>query len=278
MRKLSIIILQHNTPEFVTENLQSLDKCTLPPDTHIVVINNGGNNANAKIDTSKLHHIKPDFYEIPNTGFPAGNNFGLSKTQAQNYAFINPDIVVNPDTFIKLLNYLEQNPGVGIISPQLVYPDGTIQDNYRVFPRVLDLIIKRIPLLRKKFTQRMRNYLMWNRNPDESEAVDWVTGAFIIVRHDCMSKLKKHDDDRYFIFMSDVAICREAYKLGYETHIVGQVKCLHNDQRVSHGSIRDIFKSKIIRIHIKDAISYFWHYLLEPIPKNAPSQQKDKKP
>jgi GT2 family glycosyltransferase len=116
----------------------------------------------------------------------------------------------------------------------------------------------------------MKSYLMWDRNPDSNQAVDWVTGAFIIVRGECMQKLSQHDT-RYFLFMSDVALCREAYKLNYETHIVGSVKCLHNDQRASHGGITDIFKNKLIRIHILDAVSYFWNYKFEKLPKNCPS-------
>ena len=271
MRKLSIIILQHNTPTFVEANLAALKTAILPPDTHIIVVNNGGNDANTKINPQAYTNLNVEFYDTPNHGFPAGNNFGLSKTSAEFYAFINPDIVVNNDTIQKLLEYMEQNPKVGIVSPQLIYRDGTIQDNYRVFPRILDLIIKRIPTLHKYFQPRLRKYLMWDRDPNSNQAVDWVTGAFTIVSKACMDAIKKHDDDNYFLFMSDVVLCRDAYEHGFETHIVGTVKCLHNDTRVSSGGIKDVFKKRIIRLHIKDAISYFWHYKFKSIPKNAPS-------
>lgn len=274
MRKLSIIILQHNTPKFVEENLAALRTAILPPDTEIIVVNNGGNDANKKIPIEAYQGLNIKFFDTPNDGFPAGNNFGLSQTKAEYYAFINPDIVVQPDTLKKLLEYMQDKPEVGIVSPQLIYADGSIQDNYRVFPRILDLIIKRIPTLRKFFLSRMRKYLMWDRDPNNNEAVDWVTGAFTLVSKNCMEAIKKHDDDHYFLFMSDVVLCREAYKKGYETHIVGSVKCLHNDERVSSGGIKDVFKKKIIRIHINDAISYFWHYKFEKLPKNAPSVLK----
>lgn len=276
MRELSIIILQHNTPSFVEENLNALQNAILPPDTQIIVVNNGGNDANQKIASSAHQNLNIKFFDTPNIGFPAGNNFGLSKTQANYYAFVNPDIVVNPYTIQKLLHYMKAHPKAGIVSPQLRYRDGTVQDNYRVFPRILDLIIKRIPLLRKQFPKRMQRYLLWDREPNINEAVDWVTGAFTLLSQECMNAIQKHDDDHYFLFMSDVALCREAYKKGFETHIVGSVSCLHNDLRVSSGGLKDVFKKRIIRLHIKDAISYFWHYKFEKLPTNAPSVSRVK--
>lgn len=272
MNKLAIIILQHNTPDHVSANLGALQKADLPEKTKIIVVDNGGKDANSKIPKENYQNLDVEFYSTPNDGFPAGNNFGYEKAgEAEYYAFINPDIVVKPDTIAKLLEYLKAHPKVGIVSPQLRYRDGSVQDNYRTFPRILDLIIKRIPFLRKHFPNRMRNYLMWDRDPGTNQAVDWVTGAFIIVTRDCMKKIGKHDDDHYFLFMSDVVICRDAWEQGFETHIVGKVECLHNDTRLSSGGIKDVFKKRIIRLHIKDAVSYFWHYKFSSLPKDAPS-------
>ena len=270
MRKLSIIILQHNTPGHVTRNLQGLKKATLPPDTEIIVVNNGGNNANEKIEKSAYSGLNIQFFDTPNDGFPAGNNFGLSKTKAQNYAFINPDIIVRPETITKLLQYLEKNPQVGIVSPQLRYADRTVQDNYRVFPSYR-FNYQTYAILTSSFFTAHESYLMWDRDPGTNQAVDWVTGAFIIVTGECMKAIGKHDDDHYFLFMSDVVICRDAWERGFETHIVGEVECFHNDARVSSGGIKDVFKKKIIRLHIKDSISYFWHYKFKKTPELAPS-------
>ncbi len=272
MRELAIVILQHNTPEHVSANLKALQESELPPNTKIIVVDNGGKQANEKISKENHQNLDIEFYETPNNGFPAGNNFGYEKAgEANYYAFINPDIVVKKDTIKKLLEYMKAHPKVGIVSPQLRYRDGSVQDNYRTFPRILDLIIKRIPFLRKRCPNRMRNYLMWDRDPGTNQAVDWVTGAFIIVSKPCMQAIEKHDDEHYFLFMSDVVICREAWEKGFETHIVGKVECLHNDTRLSSGGIKDVFKKRIIRLHIKDAISYFWHYKFSRLPKDAPS-------
>lgn len=270
MRKLSIIILQHNTPKDVENCLLSLQTSALPPDTDIVVINNGGKQANQKITPSSYSGLHVQFYETPNDGFPKGNNEGLKYTEAEYVAFLNPDIILEGNTISTLLAYLEKNQTVGIVGPQLHYPNGSIQDNYRVFPRLLDLIIKRTDFLRRMFSNRMRTYLMWDKDPNRNEAVDWITGAFIIVTKKCLQDIGNHDE-RYFLFMSDVAICREAWNKGYEVYFIGQCKALHNDERLSRGGMRDLFRKKILRIHVQDAIRYYLHYLFQKLPKNCPS-------
>jgi len=276
MRKLSVIILQYNTPEHVQNNLEKLQEANLPENTEIIVVNNGGNQANEKIDQQIYKDLDVSFYEMPNDGFPAGNNFGLSKADpnSEYYAFLNPDIQVRKDTLSKILNYMDSKPEVGLVSPQLIYADGTVQDNYRVFPKILDLIIKRIPFLRKRFPNRMREYLMWDRNPDNTEAIDWVTGAFTVLRNKCMKAVGKHDDDHFFLFMSDVVLCRDTWENGFEVHILGEAKALHNDARLSSGGIKDVFQKMLVRLHIKDSIAYFKHYCCKALPKNAPSRKR----
>lgn len=271
MLDLSIIILQHNTPDHVERNLRALKAAELPQKTEIIIVDNGGKGANVKIPQDAWQGLDVQFFETPNDGFPKGNNFGLSKArEAKFYAFVNPDIIVRKDTVKILLDHLRENPKVGLVAPQLIYPDGTIQDSYRTFPRLPDLFIKRIAWLRRSFPERMRSYLMWDKDPEVTEPIDWAVGAFVIVTKEVMDKLEKHDD-RYFLFMSDVVICRDVWEQGYEVHYVAQAKATHNDKRVSDGTPVDFFKKKIIRIHVTDALRYFTHYFFKRLPEEAPS-------
>ncbi len=272
MRKLSIIILHHNTPEDVSKCLFSLKKCILPLNTEIIVINNGGNNANTKIQESSYLDLNIKFLDTPNEGYSKGNNLGIKNTEAEYITFLNPDIILENDNFETILNYMDKNKSIGIAAPKLYYPNNDIQDNYRVFPSFIDLIIKRT-FLRKIFPQRMRQYLMWDKEPNISEPVDWVTGAFLVARKECLDKVRDHDE-KYFLFMSDVVICREAWDKGYEVHYIAKTKALHNEKRLSQGGIKDIFTKKTLRIHIKDAIKYYLSYFNQPLPNNSPTLTK----
>jgi len=247
-----------------------LQKTWLPKKTEIIIINNGGNDANAKIPPKSYKKLNVKFLEIPNRGYPQGNNVGAKAASGKYLAFINPDIEVEKDTFKILFEYLEDNSKIGIVAPQLHYPDGIIQDNYRVFPRFVDLVIKRTNFLRKMFPQRMRRYLMWDKEPSVNEPVDWVTGAFMIVRKECFKKVGKHDE-HYFLFMSDVEICQKTWANNFEVHFVGSAHAQHNETRLSGGGFTDLFRKKTLRIHLHDALKYYFRHLIKRLPKNSPS-------
>ncbi|MFC1655721.1 glycosyltransferase [Patescibacteria group bacterium] len=268
--ELAIVILHHNTPKEVTENLEALQKAELPERTEIVVVDNGEKNGNGQIPESCRNGLNVRFFDIPNKGFPQGNNFGIEKTDAEYIAMVNPDIVIDEDTFTKLLSYFKNHPKVGVVAPRLIYPSGKVQDNYRVFPRPFDLIVKRIPFLRKMMKRRMGRYLMWDKDAEKNEPVDWFTGAFQVVTRKCWDEAGPNSED-YFLFMSDVVICRDAWEKGYEVHFVGEAKALHNEARLSEGGVMDVFRKKTMRIHIKDSWVYFKKYLFKKIPKECPS-------
>lgn len=270
MRTLSIIILHHNAPEQTERCLQSLKNALLPEKTEIIIVNNGGHEANKGISQKSHKSLDVKFFDIPNSGYAQGNNFGLHHCSGKYLAFINPDIVVERNTIAVLLDYLNAHPNVGIAAPKLVYPDGSIQDNYRNFPRLIDLIIKRTKFLRKIFLKRMRHYLMWNKNPNTNEAVDWVTGAFQIIKRDCLNAIGAHDE-RYFLFMSDVSLCRTAWERGYEVHYVGDAKAAHNDERLSSGGFFILLRKKVLRIHLLDALKYYLYNFSRRMPKTIPS-------
>ena len=183
---------------------------------------------------------------------------------------LNPDIKVGKNTFSTLINYMEQNLRVGVAGPRLVYPNGQIQDNYRVFPRFIDLVIKRT-FLRKLFLKRMRRYLMWEKDSRQSEPVDWLTGAFQVFTRKALEAVGPKDE-RFFLFMSDVDICRRVWDKGFEVHFMGATEALHNDSRLSAGGILDFFRKKTMRIHLKDAFKYYLKYWREPLPSKSPSK------
>ncbi len=267
--ELSIVILHHGSPEEVSENLEALSSAILPEKTEVFVVNNGERGANEKVNFGGSKKFELKFFEIENGGYPKGNNFALKMARGRFLCILNPDVIVQKNTFKNLIEYLNEHPLVGIVAPRLVYPNGKVQDNYRVFPRILDLIIKRT--YPKFFRGRMRRYLMWDKDPQESEAVDWLTGAFQIITRKCWNAIGPNDE-RFFLFMSDVDICRLAWQDGFEVHFVGSAEALHNESRLSGGGVVDIFKKKVLRIHLADAVKYYLKYFRACLPKNCPSR------
>ncbi len=262
---LSIVILHHGSPREVSANLAALQKAWLPAKTEVLVINNGKVGSNAEIVFEKTSKFELKFFEIENRGYPQGNNFGMRAAQGDFLCILNPDVQVSQDSFRVLLDYLKEHPKVGIVAPRLRFPSGRVQDNYRVYPRAFDLLVKRT-FLRRIFSTRMRRYLMWDKDTSKSERVDWLTGAFQVFSRKFW-KTVGPKDERYFLFMSDLDLCRTAWERGFEVHFVGETEALHHEGRLSSGGVMDIFTKRTLRIHVRDAMKYYWKWLFKRLPR-----------
>lgn len=261
---LSIVILHYGRSKEVTRSLQALDRASLPERTEVLVVNNGARGANAQVPFESSQHFDLRFFEIPNRGYPQGNNFALNLAKGK-FLCILTDVVVEPDTLLTLMNYMNQHPKVGVVAPRLVYPDGGVQDNYRRFPTFFDLVVKRTPL-RALFPRRLRSYLMWDKDTSKSEAVDWLTGAIQMFTRESWDAIGPKDE-RYFLFMSDVDICRTAWEKGFEVHFVGECQAEHEQSRLSGGGIRDFFRKRVVRIHVWDALKLSWKWRGKSLPR-----------
>ena len=261
--KLSIVILHHHGPQNVQALLASMQSADMPADTEILVMDNGGRGGNKMIDSKSYEGLPVRFESIPNDGFPAGQNVGANNTTGEYIAVINPDIVLEKNSLQVLLDYLEAHEDVGLASAQLYYPDGRYQDNTRKFPSMLELA------MRKLFPSK-KPKLHYGEPSGEATPVDWVTGAFYIIKRKALECVNGHDE-RYFLFMSDIGLCRDLWSKKWAVHQVHGAKAQHGSERLSGGSAWKMVRSNIGRIHIKDACIYFLHYLTKPFPKLSPS-------
>ena len=74
-------------------------------------------------------------------------------------------------------------------------------------------------------------------------------------------------DDRYFLFMEDVDLCRQMWVNGWKVIYNPMVKATHNENRLSAGGILSLFTKKTMRVHAASAIKYFWKYKFQPHPR-----------
>ena len=69
-----------------------------------------------------------------NLGFSAGNNLALQHCTGRYVLLLNPDTEIVGDALSSMVDYMERHPEIGVLGPQLRYPDGTLQSSRRRFP------------------------------------------------------------------------------------------------------------------------------------------------
>lgn len=237
------VVLYKTEPDMVRDLLQSL-----PPSVFTTII-----------DNSPDQRLKSAFQDVPmisyhhsgqNRGYGKGHNLALSISPPSSFhAIINPDIIVKPGAFEKLIDCLTQNADTAMVSPQMLHPDGSLQHLNRRYPTVFDLFIRRF-VPQRFFRKRRFLYEMRDSGYISVCAVENVSGAFMLCRRPVLEKLGGFDP-RYFMYFEDVDLGRKFHAAGYRTLYCPDAVVVHQWSRSSHRNLR------LTIVHIANMIRYF---------------------
>lgn len=266
MKDLSIIIINYKTPSLLRQCIKSILRTKLKLNYEIIVIDN-----NSRDGTVQM--IKDDFYETTkliankkNLGFPKAVNQGIieaEKNQSKYLLLLNPDITVLPNSIELIFDFMEKNKDIAVLGPQLINPDGSIQNSCFTQFTTPTIVLYRRTIFGKlqKAKKAINNFLMTNWDHQTPRNVAWILGSCMFVR---MSAIKKVGpmDERFFMYMEDVDWCRRFLEAGYRVYYWPKVKMVHYYQRASAtegGFLRSMFNRQT-RIHIASALKYFLKY------------------
>lgn len=183
-----------------------------------------------------LQNEYPQVKIVQNTdqlGFGENNNKGVLASTGDFIAIINPDIVLKKGAIDKLCGYLKEHPEVGIVAPQLLNPDQTVQFSVRGFlsPK---LTFYRLITRGKDESENkeMRAYLCKDLDFEKSQPVDWAMGAALMLTRDTYAQLGGFDQD-YFLYIEDEDLGLRSWKMGKPVWYLPQAKMIHNHLRSS---------------------------------------------
>lgn len=193
-------------------------------------------------DISKSFTGKHDLiYAQSNPGFGAGHNRALL-TDARYHLILNPDLDVTHDALKNALEFMEQHPECGLLSPYATWGDGQVQRLCKRYPTVFDLFLRGFmpKIIRDLFSKRLSSYEMSDTLNDKD--VYWdppiVSGCFMLFRTEVLKKIGGFDP-RFFLYFEDFDISLRAAKVSRIAY-VPQVKVVHHGGHASRKGWRHI--------------------------------------
>jgi len=114
---VSIVSVQYGHPEVTLEMITSLKQITYP-NIEIIIVDNASPEGDPDISKEKfpdIVYIKSD----SNLGFAGGNNLGINVAKGKYILMLNNDTVVEPDFLEPLVEKMETDPNIGIVSPKI---------------------------------------------------------------------------------------------------------------------------------------------------------------
>ncbi len=223
--KLSVVVLNHETKALLLDCLEAVENAIATPPLagacEVIVVDNGSGDGSA--EAVRANHPEVELIALGrNLGFAAGNNVGLARARGRFIALVNTDVVVEPDTFERILASFDDHPEAGAVGIQLLHPDGRLQNSIHAFPSLWREIVPRW-LLELAAPRRFPS----KRRPlSGPTVVDAVLGAVLVVRREVIEEVGPLCDD-YFFFLEETDWCWRMAEHGFQVLHLPNVRVVH---------------------------------------------------
>jgi hypothetical protein len=222
---LSIVVVTWNAKAYVEECLQSLvnDKQIL---TEIVVVDNASSDGTPEL----VHRQFPEVKLIRNSqnlGFAKANNIGIRAASGTYLALVNSDVVVPPGCLGMLLSFMEAEPTVGIVGPQMIGSNGAVRRSCMRFPSLTNSVCRAVGLDRFPTLSRLVGGQMMAEFSHERIAnVEVLNGWFWMIRRAALDQVGLLDE-RFFIYGEDLDWCHRFRKAGWRLVFNPEARAIH---------------------------------------------------
>ena len=224
---LSVIIVNYNVRQFLENALASTYRAMEELQGEVFVVDNASDDGSIEMVKTKFPHVLL-IENKANVGFAKANNAALKQAKGRYVLLLNPDTIVQEDTFKVMIKFFDENPDAGLAGCKILNPDGTFQlPCRRSFPRPWVAFTKIFGLSAlfpksKLFGQYNLTYL----SEDETYEVDAVSGSLMFLRREAYEKVGGLDET-FFMYGEDLDWCYRISKSGYKVYYVHSTKIIH---------------------------------------------------
>lgn len=236
---VSVIVVNYHALEEMRGCLKALQASQFDGQMELIVVNNSpgdGTKEAIATDFPQVIYLEPG----ANLGFGPACNLGMEAASGDFHLLVNPDAYVPPEAVANAHAYFLAHQEVGVLGVQLTGEDGGWHPSARHFPSALDKLMVLLGLTsrwpKSKFFGRL-DLTWWDHKSPRS--VDWVVGAFFMIRATAATKLDGFDP-RFFIYFEEMEFCRRIKKeLGMQVHFVPCATVRHIGGASSSGDHMD---------------------------------------
>lgn len=129
-----------------------------------------------------------------NSGFGYAHNQVLDMIDSDYHVIVNPDIKFKDNVIKDLVEYLENNRDVVMVTPKILNEDGTEQYLPKLNPKIRYLFGGRFEKFGGVFSKWRSEYTMKDKTISEPTEIEFCTGCFMVIRTDVLKKLNGFDD------------------------------------------------------------------------------------
>lgn len=274
MKKVSVITVNFNQPAVTEALLASISKLNTYTNIEIIVVDNGSKTNEVprwEVEYPNIKFIRSE----ANLGFAGGNNLGIKAATGDYYFLINNDTEIAAGLIEALVNTLDSNYKIGIISPKI---------KYFQYPDTLQYV-GFTPM--NYYTCRNKCLGQFEKDNGQydnvNEATGFCHGAAMMLRREAVEKAGVMTEN-FFLYYEEMDWNEHIKRAGYEAWVNTNALIYHKESvSVGQGSpLKEYFmnRNRILFIRrnapLNKALIFYVYFMLMVVPRNVLSYIKQK--
>ena len=225
--KLSIIIVNYNVRYFLEQALLSVEQATKNLATEVFVVDNNSVDDSVEMVKKKFPKVQL-IANTDNPGFSKANNQAINLAKGEYILLLNPDTVVEEDTFDKCIAFMDKTPDAGGLGVKMIDGAGNfLPESKRGLPTPAVAFYKAFGFS-KIFpkSKRFNRYHLGYLSDKETHEVDVLAGAFMLMRKTVLDKIGWLDET-FFMYGEDIDLSYRITKAGYKNYYFADTTIIH---------------------------------------------------
>lgn len=223
---LSIVIVNWNTRERLRACLASIAAHLGQVDHEVLVVDNASADGSPSMVETEFPAVRL-IRNAHNVGFGRANNQAMRLARGGHILLLNSDTELRDSSVADLLEQVRTDPSIGVAHCRLDFPDGRSQYTAYRFPRLSLALVENLGLHKLLPKQRAGNLLLggyWE--PRAARDVDWVAGAFMLIRREVFEQTAGFDES-VFMYGEDLEWCYRIRDRGWRIRYYPGTSIVH---------------------------------------------------
>ncbi|MFT4644931.1 MAG: GT2 family glycosyltransferase [Planctomycetota bacterium] len=207
--------------------LLSVQKAIVNIDTEVFVVDNDSKDHSVEMVIEKFPWVKV-IANKENTGFSVANNQAIRESTGEYVLLLNPDTVVEEDTFEKCISFMDARPNAGGLGVKMIDGKGNfLPESKRALPTAKVAFFKAFGLSTifpksKTFAKYHLGYL----DENETHSVEILAGAFMFMRKSVLEEIGLLDET-FFMYGEDIDLSYRIILNGNENYYYPGTQIIH---------------------------------------------------
>lgn len=225
--KLSVVIVNYNVKHFLEQCLLSVRSAAKGLDVEVFVVDNDSSDGSVDMVQARFPDVKL-IANRDNVGFSKANNQAMLLSKGEYVLLLNPDTVVEEDTFTKCISFMDSHPDAGGLGVKMIDGKGNfLPESKRSLPTPAVALWK-ISGLSSIFpkSKTFGRYHLGYLSENETHEVEILAGAFMLMRKSVLDKVGLLDET-FFMYGEDIDLSYRIIKGGYKNYYFPGTRIIH---------------------------------------------------